>query len=85
MVILIAALTTFVVIPMGSLIPRIQYKSVDTQHNIEMIAAPGIDVGLILIFALGSIAVYGVILGGWSSNNKQLLGWPAKFGSAHRL
>lgn len=69
-VILTAALTTFVVIPMGSLIPRIQYKSVDTQHNIEMIAAPGIDVGLILIFALGSIAVYGVILGGWSSNNK---------------
>jgi NADH-quinone oxidoreductase subunit H len=35
-----------------------------------MIAAPGIDVGLILIFALSSIAVYGVILGGWASNNK---------------
>ena len=69
-VILTAALTTFVVIPMGSLFPRFQVQSVDTQHNIELIAAPGIDVGLILIFALSSIAVYGVILGGWSSNNK---------------
>jgi NADH-quinone oxidoreductase subunit H len=70
-VILTAALTTFVVIPMGSLIPRFEVgKYVDSQHNVELIAAPGIDVGLILIFALGSIAVYGVILGGWSSNNK---------------
>ena len=32
--------------------------------------APGIDVGVIYIFALGSIAVYGVMLGGWASNNK---------------
>ena len=29
-----------------------------------------IDVGLIYVFALSSIAVYGVILGGWASNNK---------------
>ncbi|WP_254513414.1 NADH-quinone oxidoreductase subunit NuoH [Anatilimnocola floriformis] len=74
-VILTAALTTFVVIPMGSLIPHFkvgvpQVGVVDSGHNVEMIAAPGIDVGLILIFALSSIAVYGVILGGWSSNNK---------------
>jgi NADH-quinone oxidoreductase subunit H len=69
-VILAAALTTFVVIPMGSLLPRIQIGSIDSSHPVELVAAPGIDVGLILIFALSSIAVYGVILGGWSSNNK---------------
>lgn len=69
-VILTAALTTFVVIPMGSLIPQFKVGPVDSQHTVELIAAPGIDVGLILIFALSSIAVYGVILGGWSSNNK---------------
>lgn len=69
-VILTAALTTFVVIPMGSFIPRIQVDKIDSGQPIELIAAPGIDVGLILIFALSSIAVYGVILGGWSSNNK---------------
>jgi NADH-quinone oxidoreductase subunit H len=66
-VILAAALTTFVVIPMGSLLPRIQIGSIDSSHPVELVAAPGIDVGLILIFALSSIAVY---LGGWSSNNK---------------
>lgn len=69
-VILAAALTTFVVIPMGSLIPTFEIGPVKTDRPIEMIAAPGIDVGMILIFALSSIAVYGVILGGWSSNNK---------------
>ena len=69
-VILTAALTTFVVIPMGSLIPKFEIGPVNSQHNVELIAAPGIDVGLILIFALSSIAVYGVILGGWASNNK---------------
>ena len=35
-----------------------------------MVVAPGIDVGIDLRFALSSIAVYGVILGGWASNNK---------------
>lgn len=69
-IILTAALTTFVVIPMGSFIPQFKVDRIDSGHPVEMIAAPGIDVGLILIFALSSIAVYGVILGGWSSNNK---------------
>ena len=32
--------------------------------------APGVDVGMIFVFAMGSIAVYGVVLGGWASNNK---------------
>jgi NADH-quinone oxidoreductase subunit H len=29
-----------------------------------------VDIGLVFIFAVGSLAVYGVILGGWASNNK---------------
>jgi NADH-quinone oxidoreductase subunit H len=37
---------------------------------IELVVAPGVDVGMIYVFALSSIAVYGVILGGWASNNK---------------
>ena len=36
----------------------------------QLVVAPGVDVGMIYVFALGSIAVYGVILGGWASNNK---------------
>ena len=37
---------------------------------IPLVVAPRIDVGMIYVFALSSIAVYGVILGGWASNNK---------------
>jgi NADH-quinone oxidoreductase subunit H len=32
--------------------------------------APGFSVGILWVFALSSIAVYGVLLGGWASNNK---------------
>lgn len=34
------------------------------------IIAPGVDVGFLLVFSITSLAVYGIILGGWSSNNK---------------
>lgn len=34
------------------------------------IIAPGIDLGMVFIFAVGSLGVYAVILGGWASNNK---------------
>lgn len=37
---------------------------------IRFIIAPGIDIGLVFIFAVGSLAVYGIVLGGWASNNK---------------
>ena len=32
--------------------------------------APGLDIGILFIFAVGSLAVYGIILGGWCANNK---------------
>jgi NADH-quinone oxidoreductase subunit H len=66
-VILTAALAIFAVIPFGSLLPG-QLFGLD--EPIELVVAPGFDVGMIYVFALSSIAVYGVILGGWASNNK---------------
>jgi NADH-quinone oxidoreductase subunit H len=32
--------------------------------------APNLDIGILFVFAVTSLAVYGVILGGWASNNK---------------
>jgi NADH-quinone oxidoreductase subunit H len=34
---------------------------------------PGLDIGILYVFAIGSLAVYGVILAGWSANNKYSL------------
>ncbi|HEX4591534.1 MAG TPA: NADH-quinone oxidoreductase subunit NuoH [Gemmataceae bacterium] len=43
-------------------------------HNTpKIMIAPGVDIGLLFNFAVGSLAVYGIILGGWSSNNKYSL------------
>ena len=36
-------------------------------------AAPNVNVGILYILAWGSLAVYGVVLAGWSSNNKYSL------------
>ncbi len=69
-VILAAAIATYAVIPFGSLIPPFQIGPLKADKPIELTVAPGVDVALIYVFALSSIAVYGVILGGWASNNK---------------
>jgi len=43
-------------------------------YKVDMVIA-NFDAGLIMFLALSSIAVYGVVLGGWSSNNRwSLLG-----------
>jgi NADH-quinone oxidoreductase subunit H len=62
----IAVFTTavgFAVVPFGSTNPS-------DPAAWQFVVAPGIDVGVLFVFAVGSLAVYSVILGGWSSNNK---------------
>lgn len=72
--ILSAALAIFAVIPFGSVLPASFSELVPgLDHQVELVVAPGVDVGMIYVFALSSIAVYGVILGGWASNNKYSL------------
>ena len=68
--ILAAALATFAVIPFGSMIPPLSEDIEGLNRSIPLVIAPNVDVGMIFVFALSSIAVYGVILGGWASNNK---------------
>lgn len=50
----------------------VPFGPMDTQlfGGFRFIIAPHVDIGLVFIFAVTSLAVYGVILGGWSSNNK---------------
>jgi NADH-quinone oxidoreductase subunit H len=66
--ILVAAILPFAVIPFGSVLPTFNIGGEPV--NVQLTLAPQIDVGMIFVFAMGSIAVYGVILGGWASNNK---------------
>ena len=47
--------------------------STEYQSGFRMIVMPGLDVGLLLMFAISSLSAYGIILGGWASNNKYSL------------
>jgi len=62
-----AAVAIYAVIPFGSVLPA----SLGLPGEpIRLVVAPGVDVGMIYIFAVSSIAVYGVLLGSWASNDK---------------
>ncbi len=75
-VILVAALSIFAVVPFGSVLPQDALAFLPESWiggidaPIRLVAAPGLDVGVVYLFAVGGIAVYGAVLGGWSSNNK---------------
>ena len=64
---IIAAMIGFAVVPFGAVGPGAPTLG---GHRIDFQIAPGVDVGIVYVFAIGSLAVYGVILGGWASNNK---------------
>lgn len=62
-----AAVAVYAVIPFGSVLPE---SFGGSGEPIRLVVAPGVDVGMIYIFALSGMAVYGVLLGSWASNNK---------------
>jgi NADH-quinone oxidoreductase subunit H len=69
LIMMIPALTTFAVIPFGSSIPL---TIGGVTHTIPLVIAD-VNVGILYVFALTSISVYGVVLAGWSSNSKYAL------------
>jgi NADH-quinone oxidoreductase subunit H len=55
--------------------PVQKYEAVQKEYaeRFSFAIAPGLDIGILWVFAIGSLAVYGVILAGWSANNKYAL------------
>ncbi len=60
---LFTAMLALAVVPFGPAPPG-------DANAVQCVIAPGVDIGILYVFAVGSLAAYAVILGGWSSNNK---------------
>ena len=58
------AMMAFAVVPFGPV------NDPAAPSFIRFMIAPNVDIGLVFIFAITSLAVYGIVLGGWASNNK---------------
>jgi NADH-quinone oxidoreductase subunit H len=59
--------------PPAATVAAFDLKQREYQASFSVVLAPGLDVGILFVFAIGSLAVYGVILAGWSANNKYSL------------
>src|SRR6516164_3589055 len=55
---MVPAITTIAVVPFGS-----------TLFRVPMVIAD-INVGVLFVFAIASLGVYGIVIGGWASNSK---------------
>ncbi len=58
---IVAAMIGFAVVPFGP---------VGDGQIMNFQIAAGINIGIVYVFAVSSLAVYGIILAGWASNNK---------------
>jgi len=63
---LMCAMLSIAVVPFGPADPN-------DQQGFRAIIAPGVDIGLLFLLAISSLSAYGIILGGWASNNKYSL------------
>jgi NADH-quinone oxidoreductase subunit H len=68
MIAIVMATIGFAVIPFGPV--GISAPGLPGGYRVDFQIAPYIDIGIVYVFAIGSLAVYGVILAGWASNNK---------------
>ena len=74
---LIPALMTFGVIPWAAPLPIggdwLTKRLPDSWHGLMPMVIADIPVGFLFILAISSLGVYGIVLAGWSSNNKYSL------------
>jgi NADH-quinone oxidoreductase subunit H len=69
---LVPALMAFAVVPIASRPFTLPFEIFGTTITLNPWIAD-VNVGILYILAIGSLGTYGVILGGWSSNNKYSL------------
>jgi NADH-quinone oxidoreductase subunit H len=67
---MVCAMLAFVVVPFG---PTDNPADTDSLAKYQFVIAKNVDIGILFIFAVSSLTVYGIILGGWASNNKYSL------------
>lgn len=76
------ALLAFAAVPFGSTVsppppqPNVTaFDQVQTEYRSHQsfVIVAGLDIGILYVFSVGSLAVYGIILGGWSANSKYSL------------
>lgn len=53
--------------------PNFPQRLQEYNDSIPLVLAPHVDIGILYVFAIGSLAAYAIVLGGWSSNNKYSL------------
>jgi NADH-quinone oxidoreductase subunit H len=63
---LICAMLSIAVVPFGP-------STSEPTPGFRAIIAPGVDIGLLFLLAISGLSAYGIILGGWASNNKYSL------------
>jgi NADH-quinone oxidoreductase subunit H len=69
------ALLATAVVPFGATMPppgpgASAEELASYRQTYQFVIAPGLDIGIVFIFAVTSLTVYAIILGGWSANNK---------------
>jgi NADH-quinone oxidoreductase subunit H len=74
---LTTSLLAFAVVPFGHTIAppepgvaNYAEKLAEYENAYQFVIAPRVDIGIVFVFAIGSLAVYAIVLGGWSSNSK---------------
>ncbi len=70
--ILVPALLTFAVIPVGGevTIPAFELFGLQIEETTTTLQIIDLNVGILYVLGMTSVAVYGIALGGWSANNK---------------
>jgi NADH-quinone oxidoreductase subunit H len=68
---MVCAMLAFVVVPFGP--TDDPTKTTSYLESYQFVIAKNVDIGILFIFAVSSLTVYGIILGGWASNNKYSL------------